>query len=85
MTAPRASVTEVSDDLKVRDAIIRGLPEVEVQLGKPWHTWILPIAAQDMVDPLHGFLLERKKAMGPAVASQTDMARQARRRSNGIR
>jgi Cu(I)/Ag(I) efflux system membrane protein CusA/SilA len=34
VTAPRASVTEVADDLKVRDAIIRGMPEVELVVGK---------------------------------------------------
>lgn len=33
-TVPRASVTEVGDDLKVRDAIIRRFPEVESAVGK---------------------------------------------------
>lgn len=34
ITVPRASVTEVSDDLKARDALLRGFPEVESVVGK---------------------------------------------------
>lgn len=34
ITAPRVSVTQVADDLKVRDAIIREMPEVEMVVGK---------------------------------------------------
>jgi len=34
ITAPRASVTEVADDLKARDALLRVLPEVESVVGK---------------------------------------------------
>jgi len=34
ITVPRASVTEVADDLKARDALIRVLPEVEMVVGK---------------------------------------------------
>ncbi|MCC6546829.1 efflux RND transporter permease subunit [Candidatus Sumerlaeota bacterium] len=34
VTAPRVSVTQVADDLKVRDAIIREMPEVEMIVGK---------------------------------------------------
>lgn len=34
ITVPRASVTEVTDDLKARDALIRGFPEVESVIGK---------------------------------------------------
>lgn len=34
ITAPRASVTEVADDLKVRDALLRSFPEVEMVVGK---------------------------------------------------
>lgn len=34
VTVPRASVTEVSDDLKARDAILRSFPEVESVVGK---------------------------------------------------
>jgi len=34
ITAPRVSVTQVADDLKVRDAIIREFPEVELVVGK---------------------------------------------------
>jgi Cu(I)/Ag(I) efflux system membrane protein CusA/SilA len=33
-TVPRASVTQVADDLKARDALIRGFPEVESVIGK---------------------------------------------------
>ncbi|NBR07480.1 MAG: efflux RND transporter permease subunit [Planctomycetes bacterium] len=34
VTIPRASVTQVIDDLKARDALIRGFPEVESVVGK---------------------------------------------------
>ncbi len=34
VTTPRASVTEVADDLKARDALIRSMPEVEMVVGK---------------------------------------------------
>jgi Cu(I)/Ag(I) efflux system membrane protein CusA/SilA len=34
VTVPRASVTQVIDDLKARDALIRGFPEVESVVGK---------------------------------------------------
>ena len=33
-TVPRASITQVADDLKARDALIRGFPEVESVVGK---------------------------------------------------
>lgn len=34
VTVPRASVTEVSDDLKARDALLRAVPEVAMVVGK---------------------------------------------------
>ena len=34
VTVPRASVTEVTDDLKARDALLRRFPEVELIVGK---------------------------------------------------
>ncbi|MBI3862017.1 MAG: efflux RND transporter permease subunit, partial [Planctomycetia bacterium] len=34
ITVPRASVTEAADDLKARDALLRGFPEVESVIGK---------------------------------------------------
>ena len=34
VTVPRASVTEVADDLKARDAMLRQFPEVEMIVGK---------------------------------------------------
>ncbi len=34
ITTPRASVTEVADDLKARDALLRSMPEVEMVVGK---------------------------------------------------
>ncbi|MDX9973672.1 MAG: efflux RND transporter permease subunit [FCB group bacterium] len=34
VTVPRASVTEVADDLKARDALLRAFPEVEMVVGK---------------------------------------------------
>jgi Cu/Ag efflux pump CusA len=34
ITVPRASVTEVADDIKVRDALLRQFPEIESVIGK---------------------------------------------------
>lgn len=34
VTVPRASITQASDDLKARDALLRGFPEVESVIGK---------------------------------------------------
>ncbi len=34
ITVPRASVTQTADDIKVRDEILRGFPEVEMVVGK---------------------------------------------------
>jgi Cu/Ag efflux pump CusA len=34
VTVPRASITQVADDLKVQDALLRGFPEVESVIGK---------------------------------------------------
>jgi Cu(I)/Ag(I) efflux system membrane protein CusA/SilA len=34
ITVPRASVVEAADDIKARDAILRGFPEVEMVVGK---------------------------------------------------
>jgi copper/silver efflux system protein len=34
VTVPRASVTQAADDLKARDALLRGFPEVESVVGK---------------------------------------------------
>ena len=34
ITVPRASVTQAADDLKARDALLRGFPEVESVIGK---------------------------------------------------
>src|SRR3990170_5022074 len=34
VTIPRASITEVADDLKARDAVLRRFPEVEQIVGK---------------------------------------------------
>lgn len=34
VTVPRAGITQVADDLKARDALLRGFPEVESVIGK---------------------------------------------------
>src|SRR5207245_2001844 len=34
ISVPRASVTQAADDLKARDALLRGFPEVESVIGK---------------------------------------------------
>jgi Cu(I)/Ag(I) efflux system membrane protein CusA/SilA len=34
ITVPRASLNQTTDDLKARDALLRGFPEVESVIGK---------------------------------------------------
>ncbi|MBN9519555.1 efflux RND transporter permease subunit [bacterium] len=56
VTVPRTSVTQSADDLKARDALIRGFPEVESVIGKAGRadTAIDP-APLDMVETLVNF------------------------------
>lgn len=74
---PRASVTEVSDDLKARDALLRGFPEVESVIGKAGRadTPTDP-APLDMVETFVNF---RPKELWPKrVLKYADAERQTR-------
>src|SRR5207249_9107294 len=63
VTAPRVSLTQAADDLKARDALLRGFPEVESVIGKAGRadTPTDP-AGLDMVETLVNF---RPKEMWP--------------------
>jgi copper/silver efflux system protein len=63
ITVPRASVTQAADDLKARDALLRGFPEVESVIGKAGRadTPTDP-APLDMVETFVNF---RPKALWP--------------------
>ncbi len=78
VTVPRTSVTQSADDLKARDALIRGFPEVESVIGKAGRadTAIDP-APLDMVETLVNF---RPPAVWPRrVLRYADAEVQARR------
>jgi Cu(I)/Ag(I) efflux system membrane protein CusA/SilA len=78
VTVPRTSVTQSADDLKARDALIRGFPEVESVIGKAGRadTAIDP-APLDMVETLVNF---RPPAVWPRrVLRYADAEAQARR------
>ncbi len=75
VTVPRASVTQVADDLKARDALLRGFPEVESVIGKAGRadTPTDP-APLDMVETFVNF---RPQELWPKrVLKFTDAARQ---------
>lgn len=77
ITVPRASVTQAADDLKARDAILRGFPEVESVIGKAGRadTPTDP-APLDMVETFINF---RPKELWPKrVLSFDDALRQTR-------
>ena len=77
ITVPRASVTQSADDLKARDALLRGFPEVESVIGKAGRadTPTDP-APLDMVETFVNF---RPKELWPKrVLKFDDAARQTR-------
>jgi Cu(I)/Ag(I) efflux system membrane protein CusA/SilA len=77
ITVPRASVTEAADDLKHRDGLLRGFPEVESVIGKAGRadTPTDP-APLDMVETFVNF---RPKELWPKrVLRFEDAARQTR-------
>jgi Cu(I)/Ag(I) efflux system membrane protein CusA/SilA len=77
VTVPRASVTQAADDLKARDALLRGFPEVESVIGKAGRadTPTDP-APLDMVETIVNF---RPKEFWPKrVLLFDDAARHAR-------
>ena len=76
ITVPRASVTQAADDLKARDALLRGFPEVESVIGKAGRadTPTDP-APLDMVETFVNF---RPKELWPKrVLKYADAERQA--------
>lgn len=78
ITVPRASVTESADDLKARDALLRGFPEVESVVGKAGRadTPTDP-APLDMVETFVNF---RPKELWPKrVIRYPDAAKQVER------
>ena len=78
VTVPRASITEVADDLKARNALLRGFPEVESVIGKAGRadTPTDP-APLDMVETFVNF---RPKEFWPKrVLRYTDAAAQTNR------
>jgi Cu/Ag efflux pump CusA len=78
VTVPRASVTQAADDLKARDALLRGFPEVESVIGKAGRadTPTDP-APLDMVETFVNF---RPKELWPKrVLRYSDAAWQAER------
>src|SRR5439155_26603553 len=78
VTVPRAGVTQVADDLKARDALLRGFPEVESVIGKAGRadTPTDP-APLDMVET---FVNYRPQELWPKRALRfEDASRQARR------
>ncbi len=77
VTVPRASVTQAADDLKARDALLRGFPEVESVIGKAGRadTPTDP-APLDMVETFVNF---RPKELWPKrVLKYADAERQTR-------
>jgi Cu(I)/Ag(I) efflux system membrane protein CusA/SilA len=78
ITVPRASITQSADDLKARDALLRGFPEVESVIGKAGRadTPTDP-APLDMVETFVNF---RPKELWPKrVLKYSDAERQANR------
>ncbi len=78
VTVPRASVTQVADDLKARDALIRSFPEVESVVGKAGRAETATDPAPlDMVETFINF---RPRELWPKrVIRYADAERQTRR------
>jgi Cu/Ag efflux pump CusA len=78
VTVPRAGVTQAADDLKARDALLRGFPEVESVVGKVGR-------AETATDPapiemVESFVNFRPRELWPRrVIRYADAAAQARR------
>src|SRR5256885_4076131 len=77
VTVPRASITEAADDLKHRDGLLRGFPEVESVIGKSGRAdTATDPAPLDMVETFVNF---RPKEFWPKrVLRFADAERQAR-------
>jgi Cu(I)/Ag(I) efflux system membrane protein CusA/SilA len=78
VTVPRASVTQAADDLKARDALLRGFPEVESVIGKAGRAdTATDPAPLDMVET---FVNYRPKELWPRRVLRYDDAVQLTRR-----
>jgi Cu(I)/Ag(I) efflux system membrane protein CusA/SilA len=77
VTVPRVSVTEVADDIKARDALIRSFPEIESVVGKAGRAdTATDPAPLDMIETFVNF---RPKELWPKrVLRFDDAARQTR-------
>lgn len=77
VTVPRASITQAADDLKARDALIRGFPEVESVIGKSGRAdTATDPAPLDMVETFVNF---RPREFWPKrVVKYSDAAEQTR-------
>jgi copper/silver efflux system protein len=77
ITVPRASVTQAIDDLKARDALIRGFPEVESVIGKAGRADTATDPAP--IDMVETFINFRPRERWPRrVIAYDDAVRQAR-------
>jgi Cu(I)/Ag(I) efflux system membrane protein CusA/SilA len=77
VTVPRASLTEVADDIKARDALIRSFPEVELVVGKAGRAETPTDPAP--LDMIETFISFRPKALWPKrVLRFDDAVRQTR-------
>jgi Cu(I)/Ag(I) efflux system membrane protein CusA/SilA len=77
VTVPRASVTQAADDLKARDALLRGFPEVESVIGKAGRADTPTDPAP--IDMVETFVNYRPKELWPKrVLMYQDAARQTR-------
>ena len=78
VTVPRVSVTQAADDLKARDALIRGFPEVESVIGKSGRAATATDPAPlDMVETFVNF---RPRGLWPKrVIRYADAEKQTRR------
>ncbi len=77
VTAPRASITEAIDDIKQRDALLRGFPEVESVVGKSGRADTATDPAP--LDMLETFVNFRPKQLWPKrVLRYTDAEWQTR-------
>jgi Cu(I)/Ag(I) efflux system membrane protein CusA/SilA len=77
VTVPRASVTQAADDLKHRDGLLRGLPEVESVIGKSGRADTPTDPAP--LDMVESFVNYRPKNLWPKrVLRFNDAERQAR-------
>jgi Cu(I)/Ag(I) efflux system membrane protein CusA/SilA len=77
VTVPRASITQAADDLKARDALLRGFPEVESVIGKAGRADTPTDPAP--LDMVESFVNYRPKEIWPKrVLRYDDAAEQAR-------